>query len=102
MDRFSVDESQFLLASLDGVGDPASIRGLIATGLAASPEAGIPAKEDIDDPAAYIAEQFRRFLGREVGAYELSAFVDEWETDEAVGPRTVIRALIASREYQTY
>jgi len=49
----------------------------------------------------YIRDQFRRLLGREPNTYELEAFAAEWENDPAVGPRTVIRAIIASREYQS-
>ena len=56
----------------------------------------------MDDPAEFIAEQFRRLLGREPSAYELRAFADEWQTDDAVGPRAIIRALVGSREYQSF
>ena len=49
----------------------------------------------------YIREQFRRLLGREPNTYELEAFAAEWDKDPAVGPRTIIRAIIASREYQS-
>ena len=54
-----------------------------------------------DDPEAFVRAQFRRLLGREPGVYEREAFVDAFENDPAVGPATVIRALIESREYQS-
>ena len=100
--RFPIDEQDFLVGVLDGVGDPAPLRALITAGLVNSLEADIPAKTDVADPAEYIASQFRRLLGRNPSVYELRAFVAAWNSDPAVGPRTVIRALIGSRRYQSY
>ena len=100
--RFPIDEQEALLGALAGVGDPGPMRALITAGLVASEEVNIPEKSDISDPAEYIGEQFQRILGRDASAYELEAFVREWESDSAVNPRTVIRALIGSREYQSF
>jgi len=100
--RFTIDEQVLLLASLDGVGDPSPMRSLIVKGLLHSQEVDVPDKSAVDDPEAYVAEQFRRFLGRDPGVHELRAFVQEWESDPATGPRAIIRALIASREYQSF
>ena len=52
-------------------------------------------------PRAFIREQFRKLLGREPNPYELSAFATEWESDAAVGPKAIIRAIVGSREYQS-
>jgi hypothetical protein len=98
---FQVDEKGMLLDALDGLGDPDPLRATIVAGLVGSSEVTLPSKEEVADPAAFIAEQFHRFLGRDPGAYELDAFVREWEADPAVGPRAVVRALIGSREYQS-
>jgi hypothetical protein len=84
------------------MGDSRPLRALLVAGLAASAEVGLPARGDVDDPAEFVGEQFRRLLGREPSAYELRAFVDEWRADDAVGPRTVVRALVGSREYQSF
>ena len=73
----------------------------MATGLVNSPEAAFPEKSEVKDVPAYVTDRFHAILGRDPGAYELAAFVDEWKKDPAVGPRTVTRALIASREYQS-
>ena len=100
--RFPVDEQSLLVRVLEGLGDSRPLRALLVAGLAASDEVGLPARGDVDDPAAFVADQFRRLLGREPSAYELRAFVDEWEADPAVGPRTVVRALVGSREYQSF
>jgi hypothetical protein len=99
---FRIDEQAVLMNALDAVGDVRPVRSLIISGLLASVEVDIPAKADVDDPEQYIRDQFRFFLGREPGVYELAAFADEWDRSPAVNPRTVIRALMESREYQTY
>lgn len=99
---FPVAEQDFLLFTLDGVGDPTPLRALIAAGLVRSEEVALPAKDEVDDPAAFISEQFRRFLGRDPNVYELDAFLAEWDEDPSVNPRTVVRALVGSREYQSF
>ncbi len=100
--RFPVNEQSLLLGTLDAVGDPPPLRSIIVAGLVRCAEVHVPAKQGVDDPAAWISEQFKRFLGREPNAYELDTFVHAWNEDPAVGPRTVIRALIGSREYQSF
>jgi hypothetical protein len=99
---FPVNEQAILLGALDGVGDATPLRALIVAGLVRSAEVDLPEKADVDDPAAWIAGEFRTLLGREPNPYELGAFVDAWHDDDAVGPRTVVRALLGSREYQSF
>ena len=95
-----LDEELQLSGVLEGLGDSLPLRNLVVKGLLHSAEVTIPAKTAVE-PKEYIAEQFRRLLGREPNAYELGAFADEWAKDPAVGPRTIIRAIIGSREYQS-
>jgi hypothetical protein len=95
-----LDEEMMLSGVLDGLGDSLPLRNLMVKGLLHSEEITIPAKTAVD-AKEYISEQFRRLLGREPNAYELGAFVDEWNKDPAVGPRTIIRAITGSREYQS-
>ena len=99
--RLPVDEETMLSGVLDGLGDSLPLRNLIVKGLLHSAEVSIPEKTAVADPREYISEQFRRFLGREPNAYELGVFADEWAKDPAVGPRTIIRAITGSREYQS-
>jgi len=99
--RFPLDEEAQLTAVLEGIGDSLPMRNLIAKGLLHSTEVAIPARAAIADPRAYIRDQFRRFLGRDPNPYELEQFAGEWAQDAAVGPRTVIRAIVGSREYQS-
>jgi hypothetical protein len=100
--RLPIEEQPYLLAALDGVGDPTPLRALIVAGLVRSVEVELPDKGEVAEPAAFIREQFRRYLGRDPGVYELRAFVDEWDADPAVGPHAVVRALLESREYQSF
>jgi hypothetical protein len=99
--QFPIDEQEQLVAAQDAVGDPTSLRSRLVAGMVRAPEAGLPSKASVSDPAAFIADKFRRLLGREPSPYELAIFVDEWNNDPAVGPHAVVRALIASREYQS-
>ncbi len=100
--RFTIDEQDQLVSVLDGLGDSTPLRHLLVTGLMSSAEVEIPDKDDVDDPGDYITEQFQRFLGRDPSVYELAAFTAEWADDDAVTPTTIIRALLSSREYQSF
>ncbi len=96
-----IDEETFLVSTLDGMGDPAPLRALIVKGIVESEAVQLPAKASVADPRAFIRDQFRRLLGREPNAYVLSAFVNQWTTDPAVGPKAIVRALAGTREYQS-
>ncbi len=98
---FPLDEQDLLLTVLDGVGDDDAMRALVVAGLVESEEVTLPSRGDVADPAAFVAEQFRAFLGREPNAYELDAFVTAWNEDPAVDPKVVVRAILGSREYQS-
>jgi hypothetical protein len=95
-----IDEEVQLSGVLEGLGDSLPMRNLVVNGLLHSAEVTVPAKTAVE-PKEYIRDQFRRLLGREPNAYELGAFADEWAKDPAVGPRTIIRAILGSREYQS-
>ncbi len=102
--RIPIDEQQELVNVLDGIGDSSPMRNLIVKGLLHSAEVSIPDKataSNAGDPRPYITTQFERLLGRTPNAYELEAFAAEWIKEPAVGPRTIIRAIIGSREYQS-
>lgn len=98
--RFTVDEEALLGSSLDGLGDSLPMRNLMANALLHSAEITLPEKQSVD-AREYIRDQFRRLLGRDPNPYELEAFAAAWTNDPAVGPRTVIRAIVGSREYQS-
>lgn len=98
---FPINEQRDLVSALDGMGDSAPLRAALTAGLLGSTEITLPEKSEVGNPGAFIADQFRSLLGREPGRYEQRAFEDAWNSDDAVGPRTVIRAIIGSREYQS-
>ena len=99
--RLPLDEEVQLATVLDGIGDPLPMRNLIVQGLLHSKELQLPDKPAVADARGFIGEQFRRLLGREPNVYELETFAGEWDADPAVGPRTIIRAIVGSREYQS-
>jgi len=96
-----LDEQAQLVGVLDGIGDSLPMRNLLVNGLLHGTEVAIPDKASVADPRSYLRQQFTRLLGREPGIYELQAFADAWTRDPAVGPRTVLRAIVGSRAYQS-
>lgn len=98
---FPIQEQRDLVNALDGMGDPDPLRAVLCAGLLGSEEIDVPATGDVPDPQAFVRDQFRTLLGREPNAYEAHAFDETWKTDEAAGPRAVIRAIVGSREYQS-
>lgn len=99
--KFPVDEQAILLQAFDGIGDPTPLRDELVAGLLDSSEVKLPEKADVKDPRAFVLDEFHRLLGREPTTYELHAFLDAWSSDQSVGPKTVIRAIVGSREYQS-
>jgi hypothetical protein len=96
-----IDEQAELVNVLDGIGDALPMRNLIVNGLLHGTAVTVPDKAAVPDARAYIRQQFTRLLGREPNVYELQGFADAWAHDPAVGPRTIIRAIVGSREYQS-
>lgn len=102
--KIPIDEEMTLVGVLDGIGDSLPMRNLLVKGLLHSAEIMVPDKAtaaNAGDPRPYIRTQFERLLGRSPNAYELESFAAEWNKEPAVGPRTIIRAIIGSREYQS-
>jgi hypothetical protein len=96
-----IDEQAELINVLDGLGDGLPMRNLLVNGILHSAELTIPDKASVADPRGYVRQQFTRLLGREPNAYELTELADAWAGDPAVGPRTIIRAIVGSRAYQS-
>lgn len=98
--QFPISEETQVTSTLDGLGDSLPLRNLLVAGMLHSTAAAVPDKTAVADPRAFITDQFKRLLGREPNAYELQTFAAQWQTDPAVGPRAVIRAIVGSRAYQ--
>lgn len=99
--KFQIDEQTTIENTLDGIGDSQPMRNLVVAGLLHSAELTLPDKASVADPRSYIHDQFTHLLGREPNVYELDAFAQAWQSNPAVGPRAVIRAITGSREYQS-
>lgn len=93
-------EERALRAALDGLGDPGPLRAVLARLLLDSGAAALPEKDAIEDPTTWVADLFRRLLGREAGEDELRAFVTAFHR-EACRPATVVFTLASSPEYQS-
>jgi hypothetical protein len=81
--------------------DPTPVRNVLGQLLLESGRAPIPGGEPAGRPAAWVAAQFRRLLGRDPTGSECDAFVatlGEYGCD----PRTLILAVVTSPEYQYY
>ena len=74
---------------------------MITAGLLGSKEVDLPKKSQVADPKEFIRDQFRTLLGREPNTYESFAFEEAWKADADTGPKTIIRAIVGSREYQS-
>jgi hypothetical protein len=100
--RLPLDEEALLTGALDGVSDTRPLRSLLVTALLSSEQVTLPEKSEVDDVEGHIAEQFRRVLGREPSSYELASFAGAFRSDEHVTPRSLVQALLDSREYQSF
>ncbi len=97
----SEEETRRMRGALDGLSDPGPLRSVLARLLIDSGQAPVPAREDIEDPTAWIAGLFERLLGREASPEELRAFAVAFR-DPACRPETVLVALCSHPEYQRF
>lgn len=95
----ALDEETVLVGMLDGVGDTFAARRVLVSALLDADAMTLPEKEDVE-PEAFVEGAFLDYLGRPPTPYERDRFVDAWNTDETVGPRTILRAITMSRAYQ--
>jgi hypothetical protein len=95
------DEAETLRGALDGLGDSRPLRAVVVRMLLDSGKVALPAKASIADPTAWVAEQFRRFLGREASQDELRVFVTAFH-EEACEPRTILQVLLSDPAYHRY
>lgn len=102
LDRLpSETASQRLRGALAVLSDAAPLRALAARSLLDEHPDVVPPRALIADGSEFVAEQFRRFLGRDPGPEERQAFQLAWDQQDAE-PVTIVRALVTHWEYQTY
>jgi hypothetical protein len=95
------DEARRVRSALDGLADPGPLRSVLARVLVDSGRVALPERERVEDPTKWIAELFRRHLGREASEGELAEF-DAAFHDPACRPATVLVAIVTGAEYQSY
>jgi hypothetical protein len=95
------DEAEALRQALDGLADSLPLRAVVARMLIGSGRVPLPAKDEIEDPTAWVSGRFRRLLAREPEPEELKAFVHAFHQPECE-PRLLVEALVSDREYHVY
>jgi len=95
------EEARRLRSALDGMSDAGPLRSVFARMLIDSGQVKLPEKKSIADATRWVAEQFRRLLGREASEAELREFVTAFHQPEC-RLETVLYALVTHREYQRY
>ena len=92
------DQRRRLRSALDGLSDPLPLRSVFARALLDSGSVPLPEKASIEDPTTWVADQFRRLLGRPATRDELATFVEAFH-DPACRVSTVLQALLSHPEY---
>ena len=95
------DEAEPMRYALDGLADSRPLRSLLARLLIDSGDAPLPSEGSIEDPRAWIAGLFHRWLGRDPSSAELETFETTLALPEC-SPSTVAYALLTSAEYHRY
>jgi hypothetical protein len=95
------DEARRIRSALDGLADPGPLRSVLARLVVDSGSVELPERDAIEDPTRWIAELFRRHLGREASELELKEFVGAFH-DPACRPETVLVAIVTGAEYQSF
>ena len=93
------DELTLGWTAMGSLSDPRPGRDVLVAGLVAHPDAAIPEKDEVEDPEQWIVSSFQVLLGRNPTDPEMSLLLGEWESDPAVNPRTLTRALLTSWEF---
>ena len=102
LDRLPTDEEmEPMRYALDGLSDARPLRAVLVQLLIDGEEVRLPTKESLEDPAAWIDGLFRRLLGRPAAEDELAQFTRALKEPEC-RTRTVVYALMTSREYYSY
>ncbi|MEM7309433.1 MAG: hypothetical protein AAF682_22310 [Planctomycetota bacterium] len=95
------EEERRMRNALDGLSDPGPLRAVLARLLLDSGTAALPAKDEIEDPTAWVGGLFERLYGRAATPTELKSFVTAFH-DPACRPATVLYALVSHPEYHSF
>jgi hypothetical protein len=95
------EEAEPLREALDGLADPAPLRGVIARLLIDSDKVKLPARAEVGEPGAWIDGLFLRFFARAPSPDQRATFLAAF-SDPACRPQILVQALVASPEYARY
>ena len=95
------EEAEPMREALDGLGDSAPLRSILARLMIDSGKVPIPDKQELGDWDAWTKELFRRLFGREASPGELSA-VSAALNEPSCQPSTIIYALLSHPEYHRF
>lgn len=99
--RPEADEERRMRTALDGLADPGPLRAVLARLLIDSGQVPLPEKGEIRDPTSWVADLFRRLLGRDASSEELRVFVSSFH-DPDCRPSTILYAIVSHPDYSTY
>ncbi len=97
----SAEEAETLRSALDGLGDPRPLRAVFVRMLLDSGQAPVPDKAALEDPTAWVRDQFRRLLGRDPSDEELREFCAVLR-EPACSPGTILQVLLSDPAYHRY
>jgi hypothetical protein len=95
------EEAEPMREALDGLGDSAPLRSILARLMIDSGKVPIPEKQELGDWDAWTKELFRRLFAREASPEELSA-VTAALNQPSCQPSTIIYALLSHPEYHRF
>jgi len=94
-------EAEPMREALDGLGDSAPLRSILARLLLDSGRATIPEKSSISNRREWSASLFPRFFGREASKEELDAVCGALD-EPSCQPSTILYALLSHPEYHRF
>jgi hypothetical protein len=95
------DEAEPMREALDGLGDSAPLRSILARLLLDSGRASIPSKAELTNRRVWTASLFPRFFGREATIVELDAVCGALD-EPSCQPSTILYALLSHPEYHRF
>ena len=94
-------EAEPMREALDGLGDSAPLRSILARLMIDSEKVSLPEKQEISDWDEWSNELFRHLFGRDASVEELSA-VSTALKQPSCQPATIIYALLSHPEYHRF
>ena len=95
------EEAEPMREALDGLGDSAPLRSILARLLLDSGRASIPSKAELTNRRVWTASLFPRFFGREATIVELDAVCGALD-EPSCQPSTILYALLSHPEYHRF